>query len=179
MRLITSLTAALVFAFSFSVHAVDINSATAAQLADGLQGIGMKKAEAIVNYRQKNGAFKSIDDLKNVNGIGDKLVSRNRKNLSVSDKLKAAAKGAVADKVVPKNAASLTGKNPVANIKDTVSSAKKASAAKDVLSGKVTDNVKDVAKEEAKKAVEKKAKAEVTKAAEKKVEEQALNVLKK
>lgn len=179
MRLITSLTAALVFAFSFSVHAVDINSATAAQLADGLQGIGAKKAEAIVNYRQKHGAFKSIDDLKNVKGIGDKLVDRNRKNLSVSAKVKAAAKGAVADKVLPKNAANLTGKNPVANIKETASSAKKASATKDVLSGKVTDNVKDVAKEEAKKAVEKKAKAEVTKAAEKKVEEQALNALKK
>lgn len=50
--------------------AIDINSASVEEL-DKLKGIGPVKAKAIVDYRAKNGPFKSIEDIKNVNGIGD------------------------------------------------------------------------------------------------------------
>lgn len=50
--------------------AVNINTATAAEL-DKLKGVGPVKAQAIVDYRKANGPFKSLEDLKKVNGIGD------------------------------------------------------------------------------------------------------------
>ena len=49
---------------------ININTATAEEL-DRLPGIGAKKSEAIVEYRNNNGNFKTIDDIKNVPGIGD------------------------------------------------------------------------------------------------------------
>ncbi len=50
---------------------VNINTATAEQL-DTLPGIGAKLAARIVDYRQKNGGFKKLEDLMNVQGIGEK-----------------------------------------------------------------------------------------------------------
>ena len=60
---------------------VDVNTADAKTLARELQGIGMAKAEAIVSYREKNGPFKSADDLAKVKGVGKKLVDQNKSNL--------------------------------------------------------------------------------------------------
>lgn len=51
---------------------VNINTASANELAEKLTGIGPVLAERIVDYRKTNGGFKQIEDLKNVNGIGDK-----------------------------------------------------------------------------------------------------------
>jgi competence protein ComEA len=51
--------------------ALNLNTATAAQL-EGLPGIGKATAERIVEYRQKSGGFKKIEDLMNVRGIGEK-----------------------------------------------------------------------------------------------------------
>jgi competence protein ComEA len=48
-----------------------------------LSGIGQKKAEAIVSYRQMNGPFQSIEDLAKVRGIGEKTIEKNRENLTV------------------------------------------------------------------------------------------------
>ncbi|HMN43953.1 MAG TPA: helix-hairpin-helix domain-containing protein [Povalibacter sp.] len=62
---------------------VDINKADAATIAKELQGVGLSKAQAIVAYREKNGAFKSADDLSKVKGIGAKTVERNRTNIRV------------------------------------------------------------------------------------------------
>lgn len=53
---------------------VDINRATAAEL-DGLKGIGPAKAQAIVEDREKNGPFATVDDLLRVRGIGEKLLA--------------------------------------------------------------------------------------------------------
>lgn len=51
--------------------AVNINTATAEQL-DTLPGVGAKLAARIIDYRQKNGGFKKLEDLMNVQGIGEK-----------------------------------------------------------------------------------------------------------
>lgn len=50
---------------------VNINTASAAEL-DALPGIGAKTAARIVEYRQKNGPFKKVEDLMNVRGVGEK-----------------------------------------------------------------------------------------------------------
>ncbi len=62
---------------------ININTATAAELAS-LKGIGPAKAQAIVEHREKNGQFKSIDDLKLVHGIGDKMLEQLRPQVTVS-----------------------------------------------------------------------------------------------
>ena len=63
--------------------AVNINSATAQELA-GLHGIGPAKAQAIVEYRQKNGQFKSTEDLTKVKGIGPKIVKKLGNEITVT-----------------------------------------------------------------------------------------------
>jgi competence protein ComEA len=54
---------------------ININTADAEQLAT-LPGIGQVKAEAIIKYREDKGKFKNINDLKEVKGIGDKLIEK-------------------------------------------------------------------------------------------------------
>lgn len=61
---------------------VNLNSATKEQLTT-ITGIGDKKADLILQYRQEHGQFKSIDDLKNINGFGDKTVDKLRDQLAV------------------------------------------------------------------------------------------------
>ncbi|PRD17556.1 ComEA family DNA-binding protein [Pantoea coffeiphila] len=56
---------------------VSINSATAQELAATLNGVGLKKAESIVSYRDKYGPFSQVDQLTEVPGIGKALVERN------------------------------------------------------------------------------------------------------
>lgn len=63
---------------------VDINKADANTIAKELNGIGLSKAQAIVAYREKNGAFKSADDLRKIKGIGAKTLERNRPNIRLS-----------------------------------------------------------------------------------------------
>ena len=64
---------------------VNINTADAKSLAANINGIGEKKAEAIVQYRKKHGPFKSADDLTNIKGIGPKLIEKNREVLLVKN----------------------------------------------------------------------------------------------
>lgn len=60
---------------------VNLNTATTAELV-ALKGIGEVKAKAIVDYREKNGPFKTVDDLKLVRGVGDKLLEDLRPQLT-------------------------------------------------------------------------------------------------
>ena len=62
---------------------VNINSADAATLARELKGVGPAKAEAIVQYRQQHGSFRSADELALVKGIGPKFIERNRAQIRV------------------------------------------------------------------------------------------------
>lgn len=64
------------------VTKVNINTASAGELASLLNGIGGSKAEAIVRYREQFGPFESIDELSEVTGIGASTVERNRSLLS-------------------------------------------------------------------------------------------------
>jgi competence protein ComEA len=65
---------------------VDIYSADAATIAKELQGIGLSRAQAIVAYREKNGAFRSADDLRKIKGIGAKVLEKNRAFIRVDGK---------------------------------------------------------------------------------------------
>jgi competence protein ComEA len=60
---------------------VNINSADAATLARELKGVGLKRAQAIVDYRTKHGPFKSADELVLVKGLGRKAIDKNRSDI--------------------------------------------------------------------------------------------------
>ncbi|MNO00770.1 ComE operon protein 1 [compost metagenome] len=60
-----------------------INQADAEQLASMLKGVGLKKAESIVRYREQNGPFTQIEQLQEVPGIGPALFERNRTRLKM------------------------------------------------------------------------------------------------
>lgn len=62
---------------------VDINTADAWTLERQLEGIGPKKAAAIVEFREKNGWFKSLSDLEQVYGIGKKTLARNQDKIKI------------------------------------------------------------------------------------------------
>jgi competence protein ComEA len=74
----------LVFAGAVIAGPVNVNTADAETISAELQGVGITKAIAIIEYRQANGPFKSIDDLAQVKGIGARTVEINRKNIRVA-----------------------------------------------------------------------------------------------
>lgn len=63
------------------IDSVNINTATAEQLSIVLNGVGMKRAQAIVDYRETNGPFIDVDQLREVKGIGDAIVEKNRNKI--------------------------------------------------------------------------------------------------
>lgn len=64
---------------------VNLNTATQAQI-EALPGIGPKVAQRIIEYRQKNGQFKKIEDVMNVKGIGEKSFLKLKPYLTVTEK---------------------------------------------------------------------------------------------
>jgi competence protein ComEA len=62
---------------------INLNTATAAQLQE-LPGIGARTAERIIEYREKNGGFKKIEQLMNVKGIGEKSFLKLKDRITVT-----------------------------------------------------------------------------------------------
>ena len=62
---------------------VDINTADKETLITAISGVGEKKAQAIIEYREQHGPFKSVDEITKIKGIGQGILDQNRENLSV------------------------------------------------------------------------------------------------
>ena len=62
---------------------VNINTADAQALAASLNGVGLKKAEAVIAWRQVNGEFTTVDQLMDVKGIGRSILEKNREKLTL------------------------------------------------------------------------------------------------
>lgn len=63
---------------------INLNTASAEELNNGLDGIGDVLSKRIVEYREKHGPFHSIEEIKNVSGIGDKIFNQIRGSITVS-----------------------------------------------------------------------------------------------
>ena len=63
---------------AWAAEPVNVNSASAQEIAENLKGVGLSKANAIVAYREENGSFVHVDELVNVKGIGLRTVDQNR-----------------------------------------------------------------------------------------------------
>lgn len=83
MKKIFALLIGLAFCAMNAIAAVNINTATQAQL-ETLNGIGPAKAKAIIDYRTKNGAFKTVEELDKVPGIGGGVMAKIKADVSVS-----------------------------------------------------------------------------------------------
>ena len=82
-KLFVILVACFAFAVSAFAAQVNLNTASESEL-DTLKGVGPVKAKAIVDYRAKNGPFKSVADLEKVSGFGKKTVDKLRADLTVN-----------------------------------------------------------------------------------------------
>ena len=78
--------------WAWAAQPVNVNSASAEEIAEALKGIGLSKAEAIVNYRDQHGLFKHVDELVNVKGIGIRTVDINREYIQLENSELAASK---------------------------------------------------------------------------------------
>ena len=106
-----------------AAEVVDINRADAATMIANWKGIGEKKARAIISYRKKNGPFKSIDDLAKVKGIGEGLIKKNKRYMSVRG-------GASSTKDKPKSKSKSSSTKSTKKQKSTSKSSSKSSSKK-------------------------------------------------
>ena len=84
-HIVTFLISGLLAFSAWAAQAVNINAATAEEICEALKGVGLSKAQAIVDYRELHGRFKHIDELVNVKGIGLRTVDQNRENISLGE----------------------------------------------------------------------------------------------
>jgi len=77
IRIVVTLLALTLSAFVYA-GPVNINTANAQSLSKNIKGVGLKKAEAIIAYREKHGKFKTVTDLTKAKGIGNKLLEKNK-----------------------------------------------------------------------------------------------------
>jgi competence protein ComEA len=84
-KFLTLLIAAMLSAACWAAEPVNVNTASAEQIAENLKGIGLSKAQAIVAYREANGSFLHVDELVNVKGIGIRTVDQNREFILLND----------------------------------------------------------------------------------------------
>ena len=84
-KILTLLAAALLGLTAWAAEPVNVNTASAEEIAENLKGVGMSKAQAIVEYREENGSFIHVDELVNVKGIGIRTVDQNRGMILLQD----------------------------------------------------------------------------------------------
>lgn len=92
--MLSGLFAALMFGASMAWAAVNVNTATQSEL-ETVRGIGPAKARAIVMHREKNGPFKSVDDVAKVKGFGAASLARIKDQITVDAVAAEAAPAAV------------------------------------------------------------------------------------
>ncbi|MCZ6709885.1 MAG: ComEA family DNA-binding protein [Gammaproteobacteria bacterium] len=80
--LVATLCAGLAFATPTSVN---VNQADAQTIAEVLNGVGLSRAQAIVEYREQNGEFRDVYELANIKGIGERTVERNEAKIRLKD----------------------------------------------------------------------------------------------
>lgn len=64
---------------------VNINDASAEEIAEALRGVGIKRAQQVVDFREKHGRFRSVEQLREVKGFGGKTFDRNRHDIRLHD----------------------------------------------------------------------------------------------
>jgi competence protein ComEA len=83
--IIATLLACMLALPAWAADMVNINTASAEEIAATLNGVGLSKAEEIVRYRDEHGAFKHIDELVNVKGVGVRTIDKNRDKIQLQD----------------------------------------------------------------------------------------------
>lgn len=73
---------------AFAAETVNVNTADAATIDRVLLNVGPSKAQAIIDYRETNGAFQSAEQLAMVKGIGLKTIEKNRDRIVVGNSKK-------------------------------------------------------------------------------------------
>ncbi len=81
-KYVLTLFLALVSSVAFAAG-LNVNTATAEQIAEAMNGVGTMKAEAIIKDREMRGPFKSLDEMSRVKGIGIATIDKNRENITV------------------------------------------------------------------------------------------------
>ncbi len=66
-------------------ESVNVNQADAHTIAEVLNGVGLSRAEAIVEYREQNGEFRDAYELVNIKGIGERTVEKNQARIRLKD----------------------------------------------------------------------------------------------
>ena len=89
--LLNLLATSLLLSAAWAAQPVNVNTASAEEIAANLKGIGPSKAQLIVAYREQNGAFMHVDELVKVKGIGLKTIDQNRGLILVENADAAAA----------------------------------------------------------------------------------------
>ncbi len=81
--LLTIILSSLISLACWAADLVNVNTASAEEIAEGLKGVGKTKAAAIIEYRDAHGKFMHIDELVNVKGIGIRTVDINREVITL------------------------------------------------------------------------------------------------
>ena len=76
--LLTLLATCMLASVAWAADPVNVNTASAEEIAKSLNGVGLSKAALIVEYREANGPFTHADELINVKGIGVRTVDKNK-----------------------------------------------------------------------------------------------------